>query len=152
MTRKIKIEGIKELSKKLAEMPQKVQKSALRRAAKEASDLVVKAAESNIPKGIDPHVTYKNRLVYPGFASRNIKAILKVSSDLSRVWARIGVSKEAFYAVNFVELGTSKQAAQPWLRPALQSVEAKAIEIFAKKFKNAIRAATRRSKKRSKDK
>lgn len=143
----IRLEGVRELSKALAELPVKVQKAALRKATKEASDLVVAAARSAIPIGVDAHKTYKGRLVAPGFASRNVKAVVRVSRDLTRSFARIGVSREAFYAVNFVELGTSRQAAQPWLRPALQSVEGQAIGIFAMRFKKAIEAAARRQAK-----
>lgn len=147
MNQGIRLEGVRELSKALAELPVKVQKAALRKATKEASDLVVAAARSAIPIGVDAHKTYKDRLVAPGFASRNIKAVVRVSRDLTRAFARIGVSKEAFYAVNFVELGTSRQAAQPWLRPALQSVEGQAIGIFEARFRAAIKAAARRQAK-----
>lgn len=143
----IRLEGVRELSKALAELPPKTQKAALRKATKEAAELVTTAARSNIPQGVDAHYTYKGRLVQKGFASRNIKAVVKVSKDLTTAWARIGVSREAFYAVNFVELGTSRQAAQPWLRPALQSVEGQAIGIFATRFKKAIEAEARRQAK-----
>lgn len=143
----IRLEGIRELSKALEELPGKVQKAALRRATKEASALVVSAAQSAIPVGVDMHRTYKGRLVAPGFASRNIKAVVRVTKDLSRAFARIGVSREAFYAVNFVELGTSRQPAQPWLRPALQSVESQAISIFESRFRAAIKAAAKRQAK-----
>lgn len=77
-----------------------------------------KVAIQKIPKGTRSHRTYKGRIVAPGFASRNIKIIVQRRSDKKGATAMLGVAKEAYYAVQFVERGTKKMAKQPWLRPA----------------------------------
>lgn len=68
--------------------------------------------------------TYRGRWVAPGFASRNTRVITTVSKDKNQSVAILGVRKEAFYAVQFLELGTSKMARRPWLRPAFYGTSA----------------------------
>lgn len=82
---------------------------------------VAKVARQYIPEGIDAHKTYKGRLVAPGFAKRSIRVISKVDSNGQRAYALLGVRAEAYYAVQFVELGTSKMYARLWLRPAFNA-------------------------------
>lgn len=112
----------------------KVTRSAVRAGAK----TVVKRAKELIPEGIDAHRTYKGRLVAPGFARRAIRAITKLSRDKQAATASIGVRKEAYYAVQFVERGTVKQAAQPWLRPALDQASSAALTAIKDTFKRFV--------------
>lgn len=77
-----------------------------------------KRARALIPTGVDAHMTYKGRLVAPGFARRSIRVISKVAKGGQMAYALLGVRAEAYYAVQYVEIGTSKMAAHPWLRPA----------------------------------
>jgi HK97 gp10 family phage protein len=114
-----KIIGFDALAKKLATLSDhkemgKVLKSVVAAAMKDTK----KTAESLIPVGIDPHKTYKGRLVAPGFAKRSIRVVSRLDKKRGSAYAVLGVLAEAFYAVSFVELGTSKMVAQPWLRPA----------------------------------
>lgn len=76
------------------------------------------AATQKIPVGTRLHRTYKGRLVAPGFSKRSIKIVVTTKTDDGNVAALLGVKAEAYYAVQFVERGTSKMKAQPWLRPA----------------------------------
>lgn len=130
--------GVADLVKKLRELGKmddgKVTRSAVRAGAK----TVVKRAKELIPEGIDAHRTYKGRLVAPGFARRAIRAITKLSRDKQAATASIGVRKEAYYAVQFVERGTVKQAAQPWLRPALDQASSAALTAIKDTFKRFV--------------
>jgi HK97 gp10 family phage protein len=137
--------GVRELSKKLDELTLKVRGQVLRRAANAAVKPVLDAARGLIPvnKIQELHKTYKGRLVAPGFAQRSIAAKVSLSRDGRAVFARMGVRREAFYAVNFVELGTSKMAAQPWLRPAFERTRSQALARFAEVLKAQIDKVTR---------
>lgn len=117
------LEGAAELDRKLAALadPKDTGKvlrsgvgSALRTVAK-------KKAEANAPQGDEAHRTHKGRLVAPGFASRSLTVKTFLSRDKQKAIGLLGVRSEAFYALQFIELGTKHIAAQPWLEPAFQS-------------------------------
>lgn len=123
--------GVKELTQQLVDMGVKVAAKELRATARGAMKIVYDQAVANIPVGSVPHTTYKGRRVFGGFAKRNIKLVTKINSDGS-IAAIVGPSREAFYATQFVELGTSKMAAKPWLRPAFEAKkDAVLLEISA---------------------
>jgi HK97 gp10 family phage protein len=113
--------GVAALTKKLRELGLLEDGKAIRRSVAAGGRVVVARAKALIPKGVDAHRTYRGRLVAPGFASRSIRSITTLTKDKQKAAAMIGVRNEAFYAVQFVELGTSKMAKQPWLRPAFES-------------------------------
>jgi len=113
--------GVSELMKQLGELGALDDGKAIRGATRAAGRIVAERARALIPKGTIPHRTYKGRLVAPGYASRNIRYIASLSKDKQKATVVVGVRSEAFYAVQFVELGTSKMERQPWLRPAFQS-------------------------------
>ena len=139
----IKLEGVKELAEKLKRMPDKVRRKAIRQATRAAANVVTKAARAAITVGSEAHYTYKNRLVSPGFAKRNITADVKVSRDMSTATARIGPKREAFYATAFLELGTSRNAKQPWLVPSFEQSQSQVLEIYISKLRQAIEQAAR---------
>lgn len=159
------ISGYKELSAQLTALGAAAGGSALRSAASFAMKPAQRAAEAAAPEAnppygpyetrktpLDPYPkkTYKGRAVAPGFTRRSIvvRSWLARSRDLVRVM--LGVRKEAFYAVQFLELGTSKIPKRPWLEPAfrgaLQHVDAalqqrlrQLIDRAARKRANASR-------------
>jgi HK97 gp10 family phage protein len=132
--------GVRELSAKLDQLSEKVRGSTLRKAANAAVKPVIADAKSRIPinKTDELHKTHKGRSVAPGFAQRSIAAKVSLSHDRRAVFASIGVKREAFYAVNFVEVGTSKQTAQPWLRPAFDAMQSRIMSTFADVLRKQI--------------
>lgn len=132
------IEGLKELSRALKELDPRKQQRAIRNAASAAMLPVMKEARNRVPQGDRAHKTYKGRWVAPGFASRNIKRSSKTSRDKMRFTASVGVSREAFYATQFVELGTTYISAIPWLRPAYESNRKNVENLFKKKLREQI--------------
>ena len=124
-----KVEGFKELSRKLSKMGEAAGGKALRSAVMSASLPALKAAKANAPvgnppfeSGGDPYPvkTHKGRLRLPGFAKRNVKRVSSLSRDKRTASARIGVASEAFYAINFIEFGTAKIKKRPWLEPSFK--------------------------------
>ena len=98
------VEGLNELSRKLAKLGPSLAGRELRKSAMYATTTVVKEMKQAAPRGKEPHRTYKGRLVSPGFLSRSVKR--KSSYRNGKATVTIGVKKEAFYGVMFVEKGT----------------------------------------------
>lgn len=142
------VEGTKELTEKLRELASpKEQAATLRAAVREPMRDVMRVAQSNISR-ISPgkrqiHRTYKGRLVTAGFAARNLRMITRTSRDKQMAQSVLGVRKEAFYALQFFELGTAKIPRQPWLMPAFyQSRDqtlAKVGEVMKKRIERIAR-------------
>jgi HK97 gp10 family phage protein len=137
------LEGYAELTKKLSELADPKQGlSALREAVRKPMRQVMQVAQSNIakisPGRADIHRTYKGRLVGAGFAARSLRMVVKVGKDKRAVSALLGVRKEAFYAVQFFELGTAAIPKQPWLVPALESSKDEAIRSVGATLKARI--------------
>jgi HK97 gp10 family phage protein len=125
--------GYRELSRKLSAMGAAVGGKTLRSAAMSAMLPALRAAQAQAPKGeppyqvgnrsVDPYPvkTHKGRLRTPGFASRNVSRKSRLSRDKRSVRVMLGVRPEAFYAIQFIELGTSRIPKRPWLEPAFRS-------------------------------
>jgi HK97 gp10 family phage protein len=126
------VKGYKELSAQLQAMGAAPAGAALRSAAMSAMLPAAQAAQAAAPRGnppynygnrtVDPYPkrTFKGRLVAPGFASRNVVRRGALSRDKTFAKVSLGVRAEAFYAVQFIELGTSKIPKRPWLEPAFR--------------------------------
>lgn len=132
------LQGVAALEAQLKRLGQATAVPIMRRVIRKAiRPAYVKAAET-IPVGTEAHRTYKGRLVAPGFAKRSLRVVTRASEDGKRVSAAMGVRKEAFYVVVFDELGTSKMAARPWLRPALQTTQDAQETILAEALRAEI--------------
>jgi HK97 gp10 family phage protein len=131
------ITGFQELSVQLKAMGEAAEVKTLRAAAMSALLPALRAAQAAAPVGEPPYgpyesrggapfdpypkQTYKGRKVAPGFTARNIARRSYVDRRTNTVHAQVGVRPEAFYAVQFIELGTSKIAKRPWLEPAFRA-------------------------------
>lgn len=146
------LEGVAELTAKLRELANpKEQAATLRAAVREPMKQVMARAQANIarisPGKADVHKTYKGRLVGAGFAARNIRMIVAMSKDKQAARALLGVRKEAFYALQFFELGTAYIARQPWLTPAFYSSRSTSVKAIGEVMKKRIeRIAKKRAR------
>lgn len=152
MAIKTSLEGYAELDRKLRELADpKAGANALRASVRNPMMEVAEVARRNIavlsPGEAKLHRTYRGRLVSAGFAARNIKVVVKMSRSKQSASALLGVVKEAFYAVQFFELGTAKIPRRPWLVPALESSKEEAIRGVGEVLKKRI---TRIARKRAK--
>ncbi len=131
-----------QLFRQLRALARNAQGRALRRAVRAGITPALERARNLIPVGVDSHALENGgREVAPGFAKKNIRAIVKVSRDKSKAEAILGVRLAARYAVDFVELGTSKTPAQPWLRPAYDQTRQQMQEAMAQSLRETIAAA-----------
>ena len=123
------IRGFRELNRKLNRMAEAPRGKLLRRAVMQGTLPALRAAQSAAPVGTPPYEsgdpypvrTYKGNLRAPGFLKRNIARKSVLSSDKRAVRVMIGPRPEAFYGTQFIELGTTRSAKQPWLEPAFRS-------------------------------
>lgn len=99
------ISGIKQTLAKFDALDAATSVKVLRRAVARAVKPVAELMKQRVPKGTKAHKTYKGYTVYPGFASRSIRAITKVDKKTGQAVARLGVRKEAYYAIQFYDLG-----------------------------------------------
>lgn len=99
-------------------------------------------ALATMPVGSVPHKTYKGRMVQPGFAKTTLHVATHQRPDKQAVLASLGVAGEAYYEVQFIELGTSKMAAHPWLRPAMFGTGDAQLQILVQKFRERVEKVT----------
>ena len=99
------ITGLKELRKNVDSLSKSFAKSTLRTALRNAAEPVVKEAKALVP-------------VDSGDLKRSIRSQVTVTKA-GDGYADVGFGRKEFHGL-FVELGTSRQAAQPFLRPALE--------------------------------
>jgi HK97 gp10 family phage protein len=145
------IHGFEKLTKQLSAMGMAVGKKTLRAAAMQAMLPALRTAQRNAPVGAPPYEsrtserrdgdpyptkTYKGRYKTPGFAKRNVARKAIVSKDGRSVQILLGVKPEAFYAVQFIELGYGKVPRRPWLEPAFRS----SLPAVDRRFKERLKA------------
>lgn len=133
--------GLKELSLKLNQLGTELAAKTLRQATMNAATPVVREARLRIPVGDIEHRTYKGNLVAPGFGQRSIRKSSKIIDG--RAVVSIGVRREAFYATQFVELGTQKMDATPWLVPAFENQRDEVERRLADQLRTKIAKLTR---------
>lgn len=141
----VRIDGLKELSAKLRALGETVAARNLRGAAKDAMQPVEQVAHATVPVGTELHKTYKGRTVTPGFLQRSIRrAAFAKRRSKNEVRAVVGVAREAFYGLAFVERGTSKMPARPWLVPAFESTKGQVLDKFKRSLASRIERAAKK--------
>lgn len=127
------LEGVAELTRKLRDLRDpRATARVLKAAVATPMNKVKRDAQANI-RAISPgkrllHRTYKGRLVTAGFAARSLRVVTTISRDKTRIISRLGVRREAFYALQFFELGTAHIPAHPWLVPAFESSKERTLK------------------------
>lgn len=142
------LKGAAELDRKLAELGavagERVMNGAMRAALR-----VVKTEAEAAAKGLNEsgraHRTYKGRLVAPGFASRSLRVVMVRQKATNRFRAVLGVRREAFYAVQFLEVGVESRGIPRglWLTGAYTRTQ----EGAQKKLVDNLRARIERAAK-----
>lgn len=133
------ITGLKELQDALKQLPDRIAKNVLRGAVSAGATVIRKEAQAKAPvytgsvsKGHPPPGTLKRSIV-----QKQIKELSSLFKQIFYVTVRKGKkyqkqgkdgakSQDAFYA-KWVEFGTSKMAALPFLRPAFEAKKEAAV-------------------------
>jgi len=125
MSEKYTVEGLKELNKALKAFPERVERRILRSAVNAGALVVVKTAKQNVP--VDKGDLKKGV----------IKRSTKGAKTQGSVKVSVGPSTEVFYGM-FLEFGTSKIPATPWLRPAVDDNANAVITAIRKRLEKRI--------------
>lgn len=136
------ITGLKELQMALKDLPNNIAKNVLRGSVNAGASVIKKEAAARAPvytgsvsQGHPPPGTLK-RSVY----QKAIKELSNLTKQTFFVGVRKGkkyqkqgkkgnLSQDAFYA-RFVEFGTSKMPARPFMRPAFEAKKSAAVEAI----------------------
>lgn len=116
-----KLTGAEDLSKVFRTLPQELQRQVVVPAAKDAMDIVLQAAKDNASRVDDPTTSNyipKNLALIEDTKYFNETGSTKISVGIRKRKRGVG-GGNTFYALIFVELGTSRSRAQPFLRNAL---------------------------------
>lgn len=147
----IKIEGLKELQQALDQLPKEIQGRPLRSAVSYGAKAVVEDVKSKVPvgeTGILKSAVYRYRSRRDSATGRETffvgirqgKAQYK-DTAYNRRKGRVGktykTAGEAYYW-RFLEFGTAKMAARPFLRPAFEATKSRAVEIIKERLGKAI--------------
>lgn len=148
----IKIEGLEQLVKNLRQLPKELQGKPLQQAVGRASRVVRDEAKKRAPQG-----SYANRsenAPEPGRLHENIVSAKRKSQGgadmeylvMVRTRGKKDSRKNAWYW-HFLEFGTSKQPAQPFLRPAFEAKKSEALQEMVKYLRKGIERAAKKLKK-----
>jgi len=114
--------GGKEIEEILKTLPENVQREIGLKATKEGLEVIVAEAQSKAPVR-----TGRTAAAIGIMTAPKSKEIISVDVGVMRGVKRTD-KKGAWYA-HFVELGTVRRAARPWLRPAFDTKAGEAVQI-----------------------
>lgn len=134
--------GFKELAEKLKQLGPRVAKNGLRAAVSSGAAVIRNEARSRAPVDTgemrkDIHIK-REKDARGGETVAAKYSVFVLSGKKSRISGKArNVDKNSYYW-RFVELGTSKMAAQPFMRPAFESKKEAAVEAIGKKLDERI--------------
>lgn len=123
--------GLAELERRLIELGEKVGTQILRDAGRAALEPVL--------EDMKEHAGYDESV-----AGEHMRDSIKIRSSTSKsrgnavVYLRVGPSKKHFIKALAQEIGTVKQVASPFIRPALDYQKAKVLRILAVEIRDLI--------------
>jgi HK97 gp10 family phage protein len=124
----VQIKGLRELDQKLRKLPLIVQTKVLNTALAAGSRLIVKEAKARVP--VVTGRVLKN--ITHGKKKNPKGATREVGVNIRRT------DKQAPFYWHFVEFGTVKHPARPFLRPAFESKKREAVDLIKKKIAQRI--------------
>lgn len=124
------ITGLDALKKALAQLPKNIGKNVLRGAVNAGATEFKKEAVARAPmdSGVLKKAVYQKQIKEKSSDTQQTFYIGVRSGKRSKTTKK-GLKLDAFYA-RFVEFGTSKMAAKPFMRPAFEAKKEAAIEKF----------------------
>ena len=126
MAETIVIEGLKELSDRLATLPAKAAKRYLSKCAEPAATVVLDAMAATVPVGI-------------GILEEELDWQKKwLNGDETTMVIKVGPLKPAFWG-SFQEFGTRFQAGQHWMSRAWESCKDQCLDVFVIKAQELLK-------------
>ena len=142
MTRET-LEGLAQLTRQLNALSSLEEGKALRLAVRAGIKPAFQRAQETMPVGSEPHRLKNGLLVNAGYAKSTLRIITTINSAKNIASAVMSTRKLAYYEVKWVELGSHKMAAQPWIRRALAETRSQGEEAFKASIGKAIERAAK---------
>jgi len=144
----LKLEGLEGLNAQLRELKALAAARVLTRAARLAFAPVLETAKALVP--VDTGLTRDNiklQVQKPKGAGAVLAVGLRIAAAKGAQKLGREVSLSPHWRWHFIELGTSKMAAKPFLRPALDQNAARVLETLKRELLAGIQRALRRQRK-----
>jgi HK97 gp10 family phage protein len=138
------VEGLKDLSKQLNSLGTKLAVKQLKSATMLGTSPALRKIKAAAPVGKKEHKTYTGRLVAPAFLKRSIKRKSKFNKKTGMAETVIGVKKEAYYGVQFLDEGTKYITARHWFAKVFERMRPVMVSEFKKRLKQKINEAVRK--------
>lgn len=133
----VRIEGLKELNEALQQLPQELRAGPLRRAVSAAAKVVQDQAVQYAP---EDEGTLK-RAIYRARDKENSSAVQESYIVGIRYGKRYRRRKQDAWYWRFLEFGTSKLAARPFIRPAFDTTHNQQLEAMRERLSRSIELA-----------
>jgi HK97 gp10 family phage protein len=149
-TETVKIEGLKALDRALRELPDRIANRGLRASVYAAAKIVRDEARVRAPKAAQslganqpPPGTLRRSVILKhirelsGNGRQTYYVLVRHGKKYRKQGKKGNLSQDAWYW-RFVEFGTRKMAARPFLRPALESKRREAVNALKKRLTERI--------------
>lgn len=123
------IKGLEQLIKNLNSLPEKLEKKVVRKAVRKGANIVRDKARELVDK--DTHNLEKS------IVTSNAKVEGKIACKVSLKQRKTKKAKDPYYGY-FKELGTSKMAASPFMRPAVDESEGEVLNVVVNEIKSNL--------------
>lgn len=125
----VEIKGLEELIKKLTSIPNKLEKKVIRSAVRQGANVIKSKAQEYVPvdKGeLKKSIKVSGARSKPGVIAFRIRPVGSKKKGISVFYGR------------FQEFGTSKMAAQPFMRPAYDEAGDDVINVVIDTIKSKL--------------
>ena len=146
----VKVDGLKELQKALEELPRQIQQKPLRSAVAAGAKVILDEAKNRVPvntgnlqkslyryRSRKMSTVGKETYLVGVRKGKGVYGDTRLNRRLGRVGRKYTTQGEAFYW-RFIEFGTSKISARPFLRPAFEAGKGDAVNEIKNRLRKAI--------------
>src|SRR5262249_16841850 len=138
----VKVTGLKELQAALENIPRNIARRLLREVLRKAAGIWREEMSLRAPRLSEVKLaTNAKNVRIPGDLARHIGMKVKVNSGLEGE-VQVGPVKRVFWAL-FLEFGTRKQSARPFIRPAFEAKRGDVLTRFIEEGKKIVAEETR---------
>lgn len=145
MADSMNLTGFKELADALRELGPRVARNTLRRSVAAGATVIKTDARARAPKDtgeMTKDILVKRERDTKGEMSATYSVFVRSGKKSRLAGKGRDVQKDSYYW-KFVEFGTSKMAAKPFLRPAFESRKEEAVKTIGKTLDEGIQKAAR---------
>jgi len=146
----MKLEGLKEIQKALAKLPDELKRTTEMAALRDGAKPILQASKQYAKSSEDEGDLIKSLgLNVRKGKSGSTKGIYTARVGVRKGFSRVvnGKKKDPFKYAHLVELGTVHSQAQPFIRPAIDSSQNQIIPAMAKGYERGLTRAVAKLKK-----